>query len=245
MEKLFNSKKTSDLTDEERDIEIVRLANLAKGDIEGFHCDKCNNKGEIHYVNRTERCSCMNVRYADKQLKDIGVDTSKTFDNFKVSNQYQKDLYDSARDFVKNDQSLFVGGQVGSGKTHACGAALIALIKLGHQCKYMKWKQDVIDLKRNKMDESYSKRINEIKNVEILYIDDLFKTTRGSMPTSADADLAYEIIDYRNSKSLKTIISCELYIQEIEEIDEAIASRITEMSVLLHVKRDKQRDNRK
>jgi DNA replication protein DnaC len=250
MEKLFNVKPTSNMTEEEIEQEIVEIYNQSVGDKDYLQCDKCKNRGDfleirngVHYY---RDCSCVKSYYQKKQIESIGVDTTKTFDNFIVKEPYQKQIYNACHTFIENNESwLYVSGQVGSGKTHACGATLLELIKQGNSGKYMKWKDDVIQLKRSINDNTYDKLINDYIDVDVLYIDDLFKTTRGSMPTSADADIAYKILDARNSRKLKTIISCELYLDEIDEIDEAVASRIEEYAIQVNIKRDKQRDFRK
>ena len=79
----------------------------------------------------------------------------------------------------------------------------------------------------------YQPKIREIKHAEVLYIDDLFKTGY----TKADIRLAFEIINYRynisrsdKSKRYITIISCEYELSNIVEVDEALGSRIVEMT---------------
>lgn len=84
--------------------------------------------------------------------------------------------------------------------------------------------------------EKYEHAVFKLKTVEVLYIDDLFKTGKDlngkvQRPTTADINLAFEIINYRyNNKNLVTIISSERNIREIMEIDEAIGGRIFELS---------------
>ena len=69
------------------------------------------------------------------------------------------------------------------------------------------------------------------KTVEVLYIDDLFKTEQGRNPTTADVNIAFEILNYRyRNPELITIISSERTIQDIVKIDEAVGSRIFEKS---------------
>ena len=47
------------------------------------------------------------------------------------------------------------------------------------------------------------------------------------MPTQADVNLAFEIINYRyNDPQLITVISCERDVTELLDIDEAVGSRI-------------------
>lgn len=248
MEKKFNSNHTSGLTQEEIEQEIVRLYNDGKGNDDQY-CDKCKQRGDFLEIRNGNHyyipCECVKSAYNQNKLSRIGVDITKTLDNFNTVEPFQQKMYNSAMKFLDDkNTSIYIGGQVGCGKTHIGGGLLIEMIKQGYSAKYMKWKQDVIKLKRYKNDKEYEGIINEYLEPDILYIDDLFKTTRGSMPTSADADIAYEIIDYRNSKGKRNIISCELYLDEIYDIDEAIASRIKENSILVNIKRDKKRDQR-
>jgi DNA replication protein DnaC len=83
-------------------------------------------------------------------------------------------------------------------------------------------------------DPQYNEDIHFYKTVDVLYIDDLFKTGRGvgkkaQMPTEADINLAFEIINSRSIQRKPTIISSESTIYEILNIDEAIGSRINKM----------------
>ena len=84
--------------------------------------------------------------------------------------------------------------------------------------------------------EKYEHAVFKLKTVEVLYIDDLFKTGKDlngkiQRPTTADINLAFEIINYRyNNKNLVTIISSERNITEIMDIDEAVGGRIFELS---------------
>jgi DNA replication protein DnaC len=64
-----------------------------------------------------------------------------------------------------------------------------------------------------------------------LYIDDLFKTGRvagktAQMPTEADINLAFEIINSRAIQRKPTIISSESNLFDLIQIDEAIGGRI-------------------
>ena len=78
--------------------------------------------------------------------------------------------------------------------------------------------------------------MQELKTVEVLYIDDLFKPIRGANgqitpPSYADIRLAMEIINYRyNNPVLITIISGERTIDELLYLDEALAGRISQLS---------------
>ena len=83
----------------------------------------------------------------------------------------------------------------------------------------------------------YEDRINEMKEADVLYIDDLFKTGKDKegnyqKPTVADINLAFEIINHRyNKQNLYTIISSECTLAQILSIDEAVGGRIAEKAV--------------
>ena len=76
--------------------------------------------------------------------------------------------------------------------------------------------------------------LKKLQTVPVLYIDDLFKTGRDASgscyPTAADVNLAFDIINYRYTKRLTTIISTERSPAELVDIDEAIGGRIVEMA---------------
>ena len=98
--------------------------------------------------------------------------------------------------------------------------------------------------------EEYCKLIDEFKRVDVLYIDDLFKT--GKAPdggflkvTGADVNVAFEIINFRyNNPGLLTIISSELTEDELIDIDEAIGGRIYERAKAFTIGKSRDRNYR-
>ncbi|MBQ2151875.1 MAG: hypothetical protein II440_00315, partial [Clostridia bacterium] len=75
----------------------------------------------------------------------------------------------------------------------------------------------------------YEKELDKWKKIKVLYIDDMFKTEQGRSPTTADINLAFEIINYRYiNNDLVTIISSEKTVAEMVSIDESVGSRIFE-----------------
>ena len=93
------------------------------------------------------------------------------------------------------------------------------------------------DLKGKSKDySSQSDAFKKYQEAPILYIDDLFKCRRtsdgGYSLSDADVNLTLDLIDYRYTKRLTTIISTELSPAELTEIDEAIGGRIVEMAGL-------------
>lgn len=157
-----------------------------------------------------------------------------TFDRFVDQEPFQKKLKAGALDFLRNHdrQWFFAGGQVGAGKTHLCTAIAVAFLKKGMGVRYMMWCDDSAKLKSVVNDcEEYERRIQPLKTIPVLYIDDFFKTSlddKGSkkMPTQADIRLAFEILNYRYNNNCITILSSEWTVDEILHCDEAVGSRI-------------------
>lgn len=232
--------------DDEIDREVFEF-NKAKGELGYMDCPRCNNKG-FYAVNQdghmvTLDCPCVQTRKTLRQLEKSGLGNMLeicTFDNFDCDSDWQKSIYNKAKAFVNSKTNWFyIGGQSGTGKTHLCTAITKELILQGRSAKYMLWLDESVKLKQckaNKPDE-YERLIEEIKNVEVLYIDDFLKVGKNQEPTTADINLAMEILNYRyniarESKNCKyiTIISSERRIDEILDYDEATGSRIVEMT---------------
>lgn len=215
--------------------------NKEEGKLEGYDCPKCKNKGQMmvlrdgHQV--VQYCECMEIRKTMRRLEQSGLKDlmiNYTFERFKVQSDWQKRAKEMALDFLDNHENkwFFIGGQVGCGKTHLCTALVVEFINAGNAAHYMLWRDEIVPLKASVMDdEAYEKAIRKLKEIKVLYIDDFFKTERGKMPTTAEINIAFEILNYRyNNRDLITIISSERLIDDIIDIDEAVGSRIYERS---------------
>ena len=124
---------------------------------------------------------------------------------------------------------MILCGQSGAGKTHLCTATFVQLsFDRGLDGRYLLWPSDSRRMKAAAKDgnEQY---INDFKQCSFLYIDDLFKGKKDSEPTDADVRLAFDILDYRYNHKLPTIISSEMLLEEIRDLDVAIYRRIREM----------------
>lgn len=226
--------------------------NAQVGDMSEFNCSLCNNKGMIGNMYNgmlvLSYCKCYEQRRTIRQMRKAGVDADKTFDNYKANTPWRIESLNAARAFVDAGIGwLFIGGQVGAGKTHICTAVINVFMARGYQCAYMVWKDDGTKLKALVNDGAqYEKMIGKFKTAQVLYIDDFLKTKQGEVPTAGDVNLAFELLNYRYNQRLITIISSERFIEEIELIDEAVGSRIAERcrGVCVNIKRDKARNYR-
>ena len=249
------------LSDKERVEREAAAMNKLEGDLkDGFHCEKCNDKGifffavesDTGYRVSSSNCSCMKQRASYRRLRRSGMENAIkrcTFDNYETAETWQARLKAAVKKFADNVEQLdnkwlYIGGGVGAGKTHLCTAVAGELLKREYDLRYMLWVDESTKLKATITDDvKYAEMIEPIKNAEVLYIDDLFKLP----PTSADIKLAYEIINHRyQNPNLITIISSEKYVSELEDIDAATGSRIYEKSKgnAYNIKREKNRNYR-
>jgi len=221
----------------------INIYNDLDGDMnltDGIECSVCKNKGYIAFdksgYKSLRQCTCMVQRRNKFILEKSGmaVLTKKcTLDSFDTKEAWQMSTKKKAYDYTKTyDKGLwfYIGGQVGSGKTHICVAISGYLMAKGIEVKYMLWRDEITKLKRDQYDdgEAYENRLWKLENVPVLYIDDFFKSD--SRPSKAEIDIAFEIINTRCNNAKPTIISSEYCINGIVEIDEAIGSRIIQMA---------------
>ena len=203
-----------------------------------YKCSKCRDMTFIIDDGVAIPCECRALREAEDILRRSGISSefrSKTFDNFnytrdvqlmnayRAATKYVRDFYDIEK--VKNNSIMFMG-QVGSGKTHLSLAIANALMDRGVGVLYMEYRDSVVRIKQNIMDQVYYHReMNRYKNCRVLLVDDLFK---GSI-TGSDVNIMFEIINHRYFNNLPLIVSCEKGVSEILDIDEGVGSRLVEM----------------
>ncbi len=230
--------KPIDLNHIEIEQQRIDRLNSSMGNLPGNKCDLCYNKGYIYYLKGENQfvkdCECMKGRKALKNIEKSGLKEAietMTFDTYIVKSDWQKTIKENAAEFASDPKGwFFIGGSVGSGKTHICTGLCRELLMYNREVKYITWVNESKRLKSMINDNSYDEEINKLVQTEILYIDDFLKTANKQKPTQGDLNLAIDIIFSRYQKNRNTIISCEWSVQELIEIDEAMGSRIKEKS---------------
>lgn len=155
-----------------------------------------------------------------------------TFEAWKEKEPWQKSVKKMAMEYAENQNGWFyLAGRPGTGKTHICTALCGALIERGSEVRYLLWREFSAKAKAVVNDaEEYQRLVSPMKRVSVLYIDDLFKVGKGQEPTTGDVNLAFEILNARYNANLPTIISSELTVEQVLDVDEAVGSRIYERS---------------
>lgn len=215
---------------------------------DGIECPKCRNKGKISFVENGSEyikdCECMKARKTYLRLVNCGItkETLKkySFNNFIASEGWQKTLLETCRKFFQayldgNRDWFILSGQSGSGKSHICTALFQEMIKgLLLNGSYMMWNDEVpklISLRKSSYtdnQEKYEKIMNQYKECDILYIDDLFKLDNRYKEDSLS--ICYEILNYRYVNDKVVLISTEVERNQFENIDVAIWGRCFEKS---------------
>lgn len=178
-------------------------------------------------------CECAVKRRNALRIKRSGladIMSRYTFEAYKTPDKQTAAIKAAALRYVAESRGewFVIVGRPGSGKTHICTAIVGKLIEGGKNCKYMLWRDEVRELKALVNDNpAYRERMNLLKNVDVLYIDDFFK---GRTVSDGDLNVAFELLNARYNARKRTIISGERTIGAIMDIDEAIGSRIYERS---------------
>lgn len=203
-----------------------------------YKCEICKDKEYIFVDDAVKFCKCREVRLAKERLERSGIADrvdKNTFKTYKVKNEQQNTARNICIDYIKDfnkEKTLLLQGQVGSGKTHLAIATCNKLLEK-YAVKYMSYTKDINELKFNMTDtDFYNKKLDDYRNTTILFIDDLFKGFEKGDYSRARTELRimYDIINYRYDNKKAMIITTELSISQLLELDEALASRIVEMT---------------
>lgn len=256
----MSAKSKFNLTDEDMlDFEgfsnCEALNKIEEGFYKDYECPKCNNRsynhfhevknGKIYYY--VMDCECKKIRNEYAKLEACGIHKNLldkyTLDNYYPAYPWQANCKEKALKYLEEFNTtkdfkkwFVVSGQSGAGKSHLCTSIYKEMLKAGKKVKYMPWKDSIdrlVQYRKSNFSESqkkYDKEMAELKTVDVLYIDDLFKL----LPNDYDKektlilDLAYMIINSRYANGLITLISTEELIDDLMEIDNAICGRIFE-----------------
>lgn len=209
-------------------------------------CLACGDDGWILHEDgdykSVEKCRCLVLKEATRRIRNSGLSRvldAWNMDAFTTGEGFQARMKDTAVryvDAVKSGEKpwLFVGGAVGSGKSHLCTAVSGELLKDRFNVRYFQWLTDARRMKGLASDpDDYDSLLGRYSRVDVLYIDDLFKSRHndqyGLNPSDADVRLAFELINSRYVEDKMLIISSEwLLTQELMSIDEGTFSRVYE-----------------
>lgn len=214
-----------------------------------YDCPKCLNRGNFAFIGEDGQlhlrdCACVAKRESLRNIRISGLSellTRYTLDNWQCREPWQRNLLERVQRYAECPEGWFVlTGTPGTGKTHLCTILCGLLMERGYYTRYMLWRDFAQKAKAVVNDaDAYNELITPFVEARVLYIDDFFKTGRTlnrttrqrepMSPTEGDINLAWNIINTRyNNSRLLTIISSEMSLGDILDVDEAVGSRIAE-----------------
>lgn len=207
---------------------------------DSYNCSKCKDTGIIYdaKTNTARICECQEkVRY-QKMLQASGISEQFLkigFKEFKTKTEFQKIAKAQATSYVKNfeqiekerNNSIAFLGNCGTGKTHLSIAIANNLMAKNIGVLYMPYREVITRIKQVITDEfEYARVMNKYKTARVLLIDDFAK----GKTTESDINIMFEIINFRYLNRKPIILSSELLQDDLLDFDEAVGSRLIEMS---------------
>nr|WP_248893979.1 DnaA/Hda family protein [Bacillus methanolicus] len=190
----------------------------------------------------SRECECVKTKRIERIMKasEITDDFKKMgFKNFMREGKPKviHDAFECAMEYFqefntilhKRQNSIALLGQPGAGKTHLLMAIANNLIKkLQVPVLYFPYVEGFGDLKDDF--DLLEEKLERMKKVDVLFIDDLFKPVKGKpRATEWQVEQTYAVVNYRYLNHKPILVSSELTIEELIEVDEALGTRIFQM----------------
>lgn len=217
-----------------------------------YNCDICKDTGVVKINGRTKNCKCITQKLLNEKYNNSNLinNENEIFSNFNLKyfenkeingiNQRKnaEEILKLSKKFVEafgkkeknikgqnKIKNLIFIGKTGLGKTFLSNAIAKEIIKKGYTIFYQTAPIMMDELMLNKFQDSskYYEMIDQIKNVDLLIIDDLGAETLSESKMKE----IFSIINVRLIKDKSTIISTNLDLDELAKAyDDRIFSRI-------------------
>lgn len=114
----------------------------------------------------------------------------------------------------KNNNGLYICGDMGVGKTYLCIALANSLVKKGEKVAFVKISSFINEMRRLVANDSqkFDEYLNKLKDVDYLFLDDIGSE---SVSTFSRDDILFTLLDYRMENNKITIFTSNLSKQDI------------------------------
>jgi len=214
--------------------QVLKEMGIDKSELKPqYACTKCKDTGYIGGV----ECECLKREISLMLIEESGINIKSmpTFEscNFEIFDDAEKmkTVYSKMKKYIDeldNTQidNILITGNTGVGKTHLIDCMATYALSKGKQIKYttaFNFNQDMLKFHCARLEEK-SIIIDEYRNCEILFLDDLGTETKINNVTD---EYLYSIINERQYNHKKTIITTNLNLKQIQDVyGERIFSRL-------------------
>lgn len=215
------------------------------------NCPICHDMGYLRYnvpfghpsFGQVYPCECRQKQMAQerieklRKLSNLSSFNGSSFEDFDASVPGTDRAYEEAMNFAQNpvERWLVLSGPVGVGKTHLAVAIAQHVIERHQMNAYFAAVPDLMDHLRSTFapgtDEAYDERFEEIRNAQLLVLDDL--GTENATPWAREK--LYQIINHRYVERLPTVITTNV---DLRTIDDRVASRMLDSRISSHIEID-------
>lgn len=209
-----------------------------------FNCEHCKDTGDIWVdawsMKECTRCNIRKMEDIQRKVKAAQITDefkAKTFGSFELEGRPEpiKKAFKVAQSYViafkqireTKHNGIALLGNPGSGKTHLLAAVANNLLSKSIEVFYFPWVEGMKEL-TNAEFEQKQEIIHRMQQCEVLFLDDLFKG-RGK-PTDFQFETAWAVLNYRYLNNKPLLISTERSLSDLLDIDEAMGSRIAEVT---------------
>jgi DNA replication protein DnaC len=209
-----------------------------------YDCPKCRDIGAVVVIDKEgnealDFCDCYYAK-KDAKAKELNgiaeLFRTKTLKNFRSDSKEQKLAKKQARKYLDNysSESMVLCGHVGSGKTHIAVAVAVELETKNFRVMFLDYAEMIQKLEELK-GYGQTEYLSRIKNAKLLVIDDLLKTGytewNGAYKLKPfHKEIVYKIVNHRYNNRKPMIVTTELNLEKMLQIDEAISSRLISMA---------------
>lgn len=213
---------------------VTRSEVLGDMSVIPSECNKCrldsfeNHLVEVSLEDFSNHKCC---GYQNKLVKHCG--DTPIYETISKSYEYQRAMISYITSVIDGNEpkGALMMGSVGTGKTFLCKIMHNTLVTERKNSCFIKMVDLALVLRKETFGDNYKTVLNEFKNVETLIIDD-YGTQKN---TDWVKETLFSILDYRYENLKRTILTTNLGMNQIDDMEPRLASRLRDFKWLLNI----------